>query len=215
MFLWNRAAESNNNSETFTLRKNETDCNIVITLVAGAFSGMFADTTHTCTVAVGDRIDLKIMCNANVACAAVDGASVAFKATSGGCNPATATNCNTLVAAVINFTATAGTTTYFAPLGKNSSTTETSLRWGLARAGTLSGCYAYVKTASSGGNTTTLTAMKNGVAGSSTVTISNGTTGSVAGTGSDVYTRGDGFSMKIVSTGGVGPVIASYGCAYQ
>ena len=106
--------------------------------------------------------------------------------------------------------ATAGTTNYSTPWYKPISTTGVNQRAVLPRGETLGNCYAYVKTASSGGNTTTLTIEKNGADSSAVVSITNGSSGTITGSGTASVSRGDGVDMKIASVGGTGPVIASW-----
>src|SRR5450759_3157990 len=94
-----------------------------------------------------------------------------------------------IVGSVINFTATAGTTNYSTPWYKSVSTTEVTQRAVLPRGGTLGNCYAYVKTASSGGNTTTLTIEKNWSDSSAVVSITNASSGTSTGTGTATVAR--------------------------
>ena len=124
--------------------------------------------------------------------------------------PSSGTDGKAIVGSVINFTATAGTTTYFAPWYKSVSTTEVHQRAVLPRGGTLGNNYAYVKTASSGGNTTTLTIEKNGSDSSAVVSITNGSSGTITESGTASVSRGDGVDMKIASVGGTGPIIGSW-----
>ena len=117
-----------------------------------------------------------------------------------------------IVGSVINFTAAAGTTNYSSPYANKVNTTEANQRSPFPRGGTLENCAAYVQTAGTGGISTTLTVMKNGVAGSGSITISAWTIRVVNGTGIDSFAARDTMEMKIVTVGGAGSIIASWYC---
>ena len=75
-------------------------------------------------------------------------------------------------------------------------------------------CAAYVA-AVGAGNTTTLTIVKNGSAGTSTIVIGPGVSGKVTGTGTDTIAVRDAVDMRIASVGGAAPVIASWSCGLR
>src|ERR1019366_2449342 len=205
MIFWINSAGTGN--LVLNVRKNEANCSITKTVTTD-FQGFSGDVVHTCTAAAGDTGNWQAVCTGT--CAGLFGIAMALKATSGGCDPTVPSNCKPLLGATINFTATAGTTNYSTPYGKNISTTEANQRFPLPRGGTLENCAAYVATAGSGGNTTTLTAMKNGSPGNCTVVINSGVSGVVNGTGTDTFAARDQVDMRIASVGGTGPVMASW-----
>ncbi len=187
-----------------TVMKNAVAQTLVATVTVSAAAGLFFDTTHTFSGAALDYIDLQC----------VEGAATSstIRTVSVEVVPdPTSTYTGLLVFPTGAQGWSAGQTAYFpaSSLAGGINATETIVRVPIVRSGTLSGISCMVVTAPA--NTMTMTIMKNGVAGSSVVSITSGATANTVlnGSGTDVVAKGDYISLKFVTGAGAVAVLGN------
>lgn len=186
------AAPGVGNTVTCTLRKNGADTTIVVTFSGTATQAN--DTTHTVTVAAGDRLCWSVVTSASTSASTLRISAQYVGDTAKESILAGGSGANTLGA---------DTTTRYTSVGGLSfgDTTQTNVQMTCPTAGTLKKLYIRLTAAPGAGDTRTFTIYKNGSSTGLTVTISD-----VATTGNDTsntvaVVAGDLLALQCAATG--------------
>lgn len=161
------AAPSTGKSFVYTLRVNGVDSALTCTVADAATTA--SDTTHSVSVAAGDRVSIKAVPSGTPTASTVR-LCVSFTGTTA--------NESLILGSTRNTQLSTGSTEYLYISGENSpQSTESTTRMVVPTGGNVKNLYIDLITATGVGKTRTFTLLKNGVATSLVVAITNGSTG--------------------------------------
>ncbi len=197
-FFCRLTANGITSNSTLRTRNTAVNGNLVISLTAST-TGAFEDTSHTDTVAAGDRFAAQFVPGAATNTVTINGISIIFNAT---------TNCVTKFQSGFSSTPTASTA-FFCPLQGGSpffGTSEANSKFRMRKAGTLKNAATYSRIHTRSTNTT-VKSRNNGADGNILVTITANTTGRFEDTThTDTVGAGEDWNWTITTSTGTGDV---------
>lgn len=179
-------------SRTFTIRKNQADTGVTITISDNNTLGF--DYTHTVDFAPGDMLAIKETCVGSP-----QAATYAFAAL--GNNPTT--KCQHMACSdFFGANPSTSATTFMSPMGgKFGNATEVNVQQVVPAAGSISGLQAYLFGVPGGAASWTITLRKNGVDTALTTTVTGGAAQGSDTTHSVAVAKGDLISLRLTPAG--------------
>ncbi len=204
--IYLQTAPGSGKSWTFTVRKNGVDTALTLSIADTATSG--TDTTHSFTVAAGDKISIKAVPSGTPEVNTTVGCVMRYTGD---------TSKESLFMAVNGLNSELDTSTLYIPVSGSAvfpNATETNRSQIISAPGTISKLFVEIKTASVATRDRTFTLMLNGVATALTCVITGGNTTANDTTHSVNVVAGDLVSLRCESTILTTATIGYYGCAF-